>query len=153
MFNPIQPKEITIKTQAGDERTYIISKMPAIPAREIISQYPITGMPKIGDYKANETIMLKLMSYVAVQTATGQQELSTQALVNNHVPDWETLGRLEMAMMEYNCSFFRNGVASTFFEAIAQKLPEQITRILTALSAQSSQTEKQPSTNSEQSTA
>lgn len=144
----IDPKEITLKTQDGKDKIYILSKIPAIPAREIITQYPISAMPKVGDYKVNEQIMLKLMSYVAIPVEGAQpQRLITQALINNHCPDWEILARLEAAMIEYNCSFFQNGKVLNFLAGFNRKLPQLITGILTDLQAQSSQKEKQPSTN------
>lgn len=136
----IQPKEVAIGTQAGESRPYILSKFPAIPGREIIAKYPLSSVPKLGDYAVNEETMLKLMSFVGVPRE-GKEPLmlTTRALVDNHVPDWETLARLEMAMLEYNCSFFGNGQASTFFEVIARKAQALISQTLTDLSAQSSQ--------------
>lgn len=139
-------------TKEIDGKSYILSKFPAIAGREIIAMYPASGMPKIGDYKSNEATMLKLMAYVQVVTDNGTKlALTNSVLVNNHVPSWETLAKLELAMLEYNCSFFQSGRISTFFEDIAQKAPAWISKMLTTLSEQSSQTEKQPSTNSEQS--
>ena len=135
----IQPKEITIETQDGKARTFVLSKFPAIQGREIIAKYPLSAMPKLGDYEVNEETMLKLMSFVAVPRETGEPlRLTTRALVDNHVGDWETLARVEMAMMEYNCSFFGNGQASTFFEVIARKAHVLISQTLMDLSAQSS---------------
>lgn len=145
----IQPKEITVKTQAGDERKYIISKFPAVQGREIVAKYPLSAMPKLGDYKVNEETMLILMGYVGVNLEGRDTPLllSTKALVDNHVPDWETLARIEFAMMEYNVSFFGNGRASTFFEGIARKLQVLTSKTLTDLLAQLSQANKQPSKN------
>lgn len=144
----LQPKEVTIETQAGETRVYVLSKFPAVQGREIIAKYPISAMPKLGDYAVNEETMLKLMSFVAVPRETGEPlRLTTRALVDNHVPDWETLARIEMAMMEYNCSFFGNGQGSTFFEAIARKAQALITKTLMDLSEQSSRRDKQRSTN------
>lgn len=141
----LQPKEIPIRTQAGTEKTYVISKFPAVAGREIVAKYPLSGMPKLGDYAVNEETMLKLMNFVAVPADGGTLlALSTRALVDNHVPDWETLAKLEIAMMEYNCSFFGNGRASGFFEGIAQKLPTLITKILTDSLQQLSAKNKQP---------
>lgn len=149
----IQTNETTVKTASGEERTYILSKIPAIPAREIVTQYPISGMPKLGEYETNEKIMLKLMSFVGVQVEGGNIiTLDTKDLVNNHVPDWETLAKLEMAMMEYNCSFFGNGKASSFLDNLAANIPQLITKILTDLSQQSSNPTKPHSKNSEAST-
>lgn len=136
-----------------DGKVFVLSKFPAVAGREIVAKYPLSGMPKLGDYKVNEETMLKLMAYVAVRLDNGTTlQLSTRALVDNHVPSWETLAKVEWAMMEYNCSFFGNGRASTFFEGIAQRLPSMITSILTDLSLQLSAKSKQPSTNSEPST-
>lgn len=136
-----------------DGKVFVLSKFPAVAGREIVAKYPLSGMPKLGDYKVNEDTMLKLMAFVGVRLDNGTVlPLSTRALVDNHVPSWETLAKVEWAMMEYNCSFFGNGRASTFFDGIAQKLPSMITSILTDLSLQLSAKSKQPSTNSEPST-
>lgn len=136
-----------------DGTVFVLSKFPAVAGREIVAKYPLSGMPKLGDYKVNEETMLKLMAFVGVRQDNGAVlQLSTRALVDNHVPSWETLAKVEWAMMEYNCSFFGNGRASTFFDGIAQKLPSMITSILTDLSLQLSAKSKQPSTNSEPST-
>lgn len=149
----IQEKSIEIETGSGGTRTYLISKFPAIEGREIVSKYPISAMPgKLGDYEVNKETMFKLMSYVAVPQETGALRLTTPALINNHVPDWETLAKIEMASMEYNCSFFLNGKASTLLGVLAKKLPELISKILTDSLAQSLPTIKPASTNSEPST-
>jgi hypothetical protein len=140
----LEPKEITVKTQSGVEKTFIISKFPAIAGREIITKYPVSNMPKVGDYSVSEETMLKLMAFVAVPIADATpQPLSNRALVDNHIPDWETLCKIEAAMLEYNCSFFGNGLALNFFQGIAQKAQALITQTLTDLSAQSSAKEKQ----------
>ena len=157
MSNLIRPKEYTVEITAEDGtvtvKTFVLSKFPAVAGREIVAQYPVSALPKVGDYKVNEAIMLRLMTFVAVMTEAGTtQRLMTRELVDNHVPDWETLAKLEIAMMEYNCSFFGNGRASNFFELFAQKAQAFITQTLTASLAQSSEAAKQRSTNSKPST-
>lgn len=144
----IEPKELPVTTQAGDKRVFLLSKFPAIQGREIIAKYPLSAMPKLGDYEVNEETMLKLMAFVAIPRESGEPlRLTTRALVDNHVPDWETLARIEMAMLEYNVSFFGNGKGSTFLDAIAQKAQAFLSKTLTDLLAQSSQTEKPPTTS------
>lgn len=140
----IEPKNIEI-----DGKTYIISKFPAVAGRRIVAGYPLSSIPKLGDYEANEEIMLKLMAYVAVPRDAGMTplRLENQALVDNHVKSWETLGKIEMAMLEYNVSFLANGRISNFFEGIARNIPEWIIKTLTLFSAASSQKEKPLSTN------
>jgi len=151
-MNFIKPKEVTLTSQDNEEITYIISKFDAESGREIITQYPTTGAPKIGDYAQNKELCRKLMKFVARVSNDNQIVLETPDLIRNHVPDWEVLARLETAMFEYNCSFFQNGKTSTFFETIEQKAKLLITEMLTHFSEQSSNREKQPSTNSEPST-
>ena len=144
----IEEKEVDIPLSDGESKTIILSKFPAVAGREIITQYPISGIPKLGDYATNEAIMLKIMAHVAIPQKEGLPLLlTTRVLVDNHVPDWETLARIEWAMMEYNCSFFRDGKASTFLDDILAKLPASIMSILTPLLEQLSQKNTPPSTN------
>lgn len=139
----IEPKEIQI-----DGKKYTVSKFPAVAGREIIAKYPLSGMPKLGDYAVNEETMLKLMCFVSITLPDGTPlHLSNRTLVDNHVNSWETLAKIEMAMMEYNCSFFQNGRVSRFFDDIAQKLPSWISKMLMGLSERLSQVEKPRSTN------
>jgi hypothetical protein len=149
----IQPLDFTVKTQAGDERVYVLSKFPAVAGREIIAKYPMSGMPKLGDYNVNEETMLKLMAFVSARLPDGNElPLSTKVLVDNHVPDWETLARIEIEMMGYNCSFFANGKISSFFDNLKAKVDLWTSSTLTDLLGQLSEAIKQASKNSEQST-
>lgn len=140
----IEPKEIEI-----DGKIYVISKFPAVAGREIITQYPITGAPVIGNYKANEALMFKVMAFMGVKLE-GRPEpmlLNSQIAIDNHVGSWETLMRLEKEMMVYNCSFFQDGRTSTFFGGIAQIALKWITETWIPALEQSLTTEKQNSTN------
>lgn len=140
----IDAKEIEI-----DGKKFVISKFPALAGREIIAKYLPSIMPKVGDYAVNEETLLKMMKYVGIVVDEKKAPLilSTQALIDNHVKDWEMLGKLEIALMEYNCSFFLSGRVSTFLEDIAQKVPAWIIKTLTLLSQQSSKVEKRRSKN------
>lgn len=141
-MNLLEPKDVTI-----DGKHFVLSKFPAVSGREIIAKYPLTGLPKIGDYKLNEETMFKLMAFVAVKINDVRIPLNTPELINNHTGNWETLAKIEVAMMEYNCSFFQNGRVSTFLNDTAQNIPRWIIKTLTSLSQQLSQTEKPPSMN------
>lgn len=119
MSELIKPEEVVIKDRDGVEKTYIISRLPAIVGREVLAKYPIANIPKLGDYAVGEEIMLKLMSHVAVPMDVGHPlRLSTRGLINNHVPDAESLLKLEIKMLEYNTSFFGQGRASSFLSSI-----------------------------------
>lgn len=144
----IEQKEITIKTQKGDERTYLLSKFPAIAGREIVSKYPLSNIPKVGEYEQSEEVMLKLMAFVSAAPAGAAPiPLVTRALVDNHVPDWETLAKLEWSQLEYNTSFFGEGLNSDFFANFSQKAAQWISKTLTPLLVTSLQAGKPPSKN------
>lgn len=113
----IDPKEVVIEYE-GENLKFNISKFPATVGREIISKYPVSNAPKIGDYNVSEETMLKLMKYVERVYDDRVQELSSKALVDNHIPSWEVLMKLEALMIEYNCSFFRNGKVSNFLNKL-----------------------------------
>lgn len=139
----IEPKHIEV-----DGRTYIISKFPSWEGREIATEYPITSLPKIGDHVRNDEIRAKLMGYVAVPLPEGGHVmLSAKALINKYVPSWETLMKIEWEMMQYNCTFLASGRISTFFQDLALRVPEWITKILTGFLESSSQKTKRPSKN------
>lgn len=136
-----EPKDVQVMG-----KDYVIHKFHVIEGREIVTQYPISGMPKLGEYKTNEALMLKVLAYVGVRNeAGGLLMLTTPALIENHVPDWETLVRLEWACMEYNCSFFSNGKASSFLDNLLQTLLTSATQMLTGSLEQLSQKGKPPS--------
>jgi hypothetical protein len=148
----LKPTEFPIEDADGKKRVYILSNFPAVIGREIVMKYPLSAIPKLADYEVNKDVMLKLMHHVAVDNNGQLLRLSTQALIDNHVPDYEVLLKIEMAMMEKNCSFFRNGKSWDFLENLAQVFLQRTTEMLTRLSEQSSPVEKPASTSSEQST-
>lgn len=138
-----------------DGKAYVLSKIPAVEGREILTQYPISATPKIGDYKVNEVLMYKLLSHVGVRIETMPIPLmlTDKNLINNHVANAITLMKLEKEMLDYNFGFFFREKASNFLSVIDQKLPTWITKILMGLSEQSRKAKEQPSMNSEPSTA
>ena len=145
-MNLIQPKEVIIDFE-GEELKFNISKFPATVGREIIAKYPISNIPKLGDYKVSEDTMLLLMKYVERVYPDRVQELTNKALVDNHIPSWEVLAKLELLMIDYNCSFFRNGKGLDFLKKLQSLAEPKIIEILTVLSGKLLQAEKQPSKN------
>ena len=139
----LEPKDVTI-----DRITYKNGKFPAVAGREIITKYPLSNIPRVGDYAVSEEIMLKLMSYVErVLPDGGAVRLVTKELVNNHVPSWETLVKLEAAALEHNCSFFQNGKSSAFLAKLGVLAQQKVTEILTGLLQTSSRRTKPRSGN------
>lgn len=130
MAELIKPKEVVIRDVDGAEHTFIISRLPATVGREILAKYPVSNLPKLGEYQASAEAMRLMLSHVAVPLESGEVRLKTQALIDNHVPDGEALLRLEMAMLQYNTSFFGNGGSSDFLGGLIRKYLPLITKTL-----------------------
>lgn len=128
----IKPKRVHLKDVDGNEKEFVISRLPAVPMREIMAKYPVSNIPKLGEYQASKEAMLLLLSHVAVVLdGDREQRLQTEALINNHVADGEQLLRLEFAMLEYNTSFFGKGGPSGFLESCIRKYLPLIMSTLT----------------------
>lgn len=152
MNNLLEPQPFEVTKKDGTVVKFLLSKFPAIAGREIITQYPLSAIPRLGEYKTNEAMMLKLMAFVAIEKENDQGQpvqirLNSSQMIDNHMPDWEVLAKVEAAMISYNCSFFQEGRVSSFFDLIAQKLPVLASQILTQLRAQSSPQGTPPGTN------
>ncbi len=143
----IKPEEFKVKGPDGQELAYILSNFNAVDGRRIASQYPMTALPKIGDYEANEKLFFLIMSHVAAIVDGKPLRLVTPALVINHVPDFEVSAQIEAAMITRNFSFFRDGRSWDFFERAAQMLLAKLSETLTRSSASLSPAERPPSTN------
>lgn len=141
-FTPLKKDGTPHQDAHGNPCVFILSNFPAVQGREIITKYPTAALPKIGDYAVSEDVMVKLMNYVAVRTPAGELRLSTTQLINNHCPDWEVLAKVEMAMMEKNCSFFRDGRSWDFLENVARIFSKKFSETLISLSERLSQPEK-----------
>lgn len=145
----IEQKEIEI-----DGKEFILKSFSPKIGRKIITQYPISAVPKIGDYETNEEIMMLIMQHVGVKTNAGVIIwLKTSELIDNHVPNWEILMKLEYAAMEFNCSFLADGKLSNTLSGMLESLPAWITKMLIQLSDSLSVREKPLSKKSKNITA
>ena len=151
----IQPKTYTVEDQQGKSHTYIIGKIPYMDGgREVCSQYITTAAPKLGDYCRNEELAKKIFKHVAVVLEDGtERPLSTDALINNHIPDFATGLKVEGAALEHNVGFSILGKLQEYQAEWAGTFQDLITKILTQLRPQSSPPKRQRSKNSERSTA
>lgn len=142
MADLIKPKEVEIKDCDGNVKTFVLSRLPAIPMREVMAKYPVSNIPKLGEYQASQEVMELLLRYVAVRVGeesdSREIQLVNKALINNHVTDGEQLLRIEYAMLQYNTSFFGQGDLSTFLRGlIAKHLPLIIQTVTDSLHASS----------------
>ncbi|ENN8374933.1 hypothetical protein [Providencia rettgeri] len=146
----IKPKEVAIKDVDGVEKLFIISRLPATVGREILAKYPLSNAPKIGDYEVSKEAMLKMMAYVCVVVEGDEIPLKTQTLIDNHVPDGESLIRLELEMLKYNTSFFGGDGNSGFLHYLLSKVSGSLPSIIKTLmdSLQSSSVKTSPPSQS-----
>lgn len=127
----IKPQDVTVTDLDGEERTFIISRLPATVGREILAKYPVANAPKIGDYGVSSEAMRLMMKYVAIPREMGEPLcLTTQALIDNHVPDGQTLIKLEFEMLRYNCDFFGLGSNQDLAGSLIRKYLPLITSTL-----------------------
>lgn len=139
----LYPKDVTVKDIDGNEKTFIMSKMPAMDGRELVAKYPVSALPKVGDYQTNVETLLLMMQYVGVKTETGLIRLKTKALIDNHLNDWCMLASLELKMLEYNTNFLKNGKASKLLSSLESEVTAWASKMLTDLLERYSQKNKQ----------
>lgn len=101
-------------------KTFTINKFRPTEGRRIIAGYPITAMPKFGDYDKNEEIMLRLMAHVEVHIGGNTLPLSTSALIDNHVGSWELLVELEYETLKFNCPFLEAKNMKPFTDMVGE---------------------------------
>ncbi|AVG38540.1 hypothetical protein [Achromobacter insolitus] len=133
MADLIKPRVVMVKNRDGVEKAFTISRLPATVAREVIAKYPLSNIPKLGDYQTSEEVMKKLMAYVAVDLDGREQRLTTAALIDNHVDDGIQLMKLEIEMIEENTGFFGLGGQRGFLDCLLEKCLHSIMPMLTPL--------------------
>lgn len=134
MTDLLNPEEVVITGRDGVERTYIISTLPYPVGRKVAALYPTANMPKIGDYKVSEEVMLDLFKFVAIRHENGsEQRLVNMTLLSNHVPDAMTGLNLEVRMLAKNFDFFGKGGLSESLNRFLQERLPSIIRTLTPL--------------------
>lgn len=150
-MNLIKPKEVTLKDVDGEEHTFIISRLPATVGREILAKYPVANTPKVGDYGVSSDAMRLMMQYVAKPRDMDEPLcLKTQALIDNHVPDGQTLIKLEFEMLRYNTDFFGKGGSQDFLASLISKYLPLIIKTATDSLPQSLQQALRAGQNSKQ---
>lgn len=131
----MEQKEVTLDAPNGSSATYILFKLPYTQARKVAAYYPVSNLPKLGDYEKSEEGMRILMSNVGVRMENGEvQRLTTTALIDNHVTEAVIGIKLEAAALAYNFDFFGQGGLSAFLKSLAKDhLPSLIQTLMESL--------------------
>ena len=146
--NLIAPKLIEI-----NGCKFIISKMPCTVAQEVIVQLPAGFIPIINNFSKSQEMAFKMLSYCErVYDDRANVPLISKELIDNHVPDFNTLIKLETACINHNYDFFENGAVWNFLTKGLCRAESSLSKILMDSLDKLLQAEKQHSTNSKQST-
>lgn len=147
----LDPKEVKVRTQDGEAKAFIISKFPADPGMELAVEVAcIAGGFAVNkpDPAAMIATINKALTWAAVPGPNGEPiRLTTAALRDNHIPDWEAKLALFVEVAKHNTSFFRAGRASDSFSVLARILNQSNIATSMASLAQSSLKGGQPSAN------
>lgn len=133
----IKPTEVTIKDLDGIERTYRIGRFPALAGLDIVAQIPSNFFTLAKQTQRLSQLAMQMCPYAAVDVPLdegGSHEvtLSTAALIDNHVPDTQTLALLCFEIMRHNTSFFGSGNQSVL-DFLLEKLVDSLPKIIQTL--------------------
>lgn len=139
----LEPKEIEI-----DGKTYVIHKLPATIAIEIMVRGAGAALPNAGDFSVLEAMMIKMMGYVAIRRANlPDLNLGSRELIDNHCVGYKTYLKVLEAMREYNELFFVSGSLSDFSKGLMETLPAKLLKMLIPSLQPSVTPDLQPSTS------
>lgn len=141
----IEPKEIEINGVK-----FIISKMPCTVAQEVIFNIPSGLIPIISNFSKSEEQAFTMLSYCerVYNDDRGSVPLISKEIINNHVPNFDTLIKLEYECLQYNFDFFSDGRALNFLNSSLSLAESKLSKILTDLLLQLSPQGTPHSTNS-----
>lgn len=131
-FTPtlIQPKIVEINGYK-----FVISKMPCTVAQEVIIKLPTGLIPLLSDFSQAEDMAFKMLSYCERIYSDGRPNvgLISKEIIDNHVPDFDTLVKLETECINYNYDFFGNGKLLDFLNKGVCLVESKASGILTDL--------------------
>lgn len=135
----LSPKEVTINGYR-----FLISRMPCMTAQEVIVRIPAGILPLINQYTISEEMVVKMLSCCQrLYDDKPNVPLISKEIINNHVPDFDTLLQLENECLKYNYDFFNQGKVLTFLAKGLSHVESRLSEILTDLLDKLLQAEKQ----------
>lgn len=145
----LEPKTIEINGYK-----FIISKMPCTVAQEVMFNLPIGLVPLLGNFTNAQEMVFKMLSYCERVYTDGQPsvKLISKEIIDNHIPDINTLLQLEQECIQYNFGFFNLERVLTFLQPALSRVESKISGILTDFLDKSLQAAEQAFGNSKQST-
>lgn len=136
----LEPKQIDINGYK-----FIISKMPCTVAQEVILRLPSGLIPMLNNFDISQEMAFKMLSYCQRVHADGRSvPLISKEIIDNQVPNFQTLLQLEQECMTYNYDFFANGKLLDFLSKGVSLVESKASAILTDLLDKLLLQEKQP---------
>lgn len=126
----LEPKAVEINGYK-----FIISKMPCTVAQEVIFKLPTGLIPLLSNFTQTEDMAFKMLSYCERVYTDGQPnvKLISKEIIDNHVPDFQTLIKLEQECLQYNYDFFNDGRVLDFLNKGLSHAESRVSGILTDL--------------------
>ena len=125
----LKPKEVEIK---GSK--FIISQMPCTVAQEVAFKLPPGLIPIVGNFTQAEDMYIKMLSYCERVYDDGSHvKLISKDIIDNNLPDFETLLLLEKEVIEYNFGFFDTDKLLTLLNGLLSRAESKVSGILTDL--------------------
>lgn len=125
----LNPKEIEIK---GCK--FIISQMPCTVAQEVAFKLPPGLIPIMGNFTQAEEMYVKMLSFCERVYDDGRHiKLISKDIIDNNLPDFETLLLLEKEVIEYNFGFFDTEKLLTLLNGLLSRVESKVSGILTDL--------------------
>jgi hypothetical protein len=145
-LNPtlLEPKVVEINGYK-----FVISKMPCTVAQEVIFKLPTGLVPLLSNFSQAEDMAFKMLSYCERVYGDGRPNVAliSKELIDNHVPNFDTLVKLETECINYNYDFFADGKLLDFLNKGVCLVESKTSGILTDLLDKLLQAGVPPSTN------
>ena len=129
----IKPTKISIVDLDGVEHAYQIGRFPAVEGLEIIAKVPSNLVSFSKQLPQLRGLVLQMCKFVEAEIpkddgSTHAVRLVTSDLIDNNVPDGQTLLHLCFEIMRHNTSFFGKG-SQSMLDFLGQKLADSLPRI------------------------
>lgn len=146
---PLNPTLLDPKTVEINGYKFVISKMPCTVAQEVIFKLPTGLVPLLSNFSQAEDMAFKMLSYCERIYEDGRPNvgLISKEIIDNHVPDFDTLVKLETECINYNYDFFGNGKLLDFLNKGVCLVESKASGILTDLLDKLLPADGRPTTN------
>lgn len=123
----LKPKKIMIKDMDGEERHFVIHRIPALWTMAIADAFIQSSIPKISSPYEKEAVTRCMLRFVTIDVAGTMVNMdSCPSISDNHLgTGFDVLQQLLNEIIKYNTNFFPDGVPSVY-EIVMERLTESV---------------------------